>query len=144
MHRQRNLPLNLVVNVDISDDVIMDWIADRWVHIPSGRVYSTSYNPPKVPGCDDVTGEPLTKRPDDTPVRRSLIPIMMVVLMFSRVITGNLLSTVGSLLLTDVTVALLLCIKITTCYAPCKPGWRFDHVMAHTGKHSRGIFSCYP
>lgn len=64
---QRNLPLSLVVNVDIPDDVIMDWIADRWVHIPSGRVYSTSYNPPKVPGCDDVTGEPLTKRPDDTP-----------------------------------------------------------------------------
>ena len=94
MRRQRNLPLSLVVNVDIPDDVIMDWIADRWVHIPSGRVYSTSYNPPKVPGCDDVTGEPLTKRPDDTPVRRSLISIMMM-LMFARVITGNLLSTVG-------------------------------------------------
>ncbi|KAI6036259.1 hypothetical protein PISMIDRAFT_107800 [Pisolithus microcarpus 441] len=63
----RNLPLSLVVNVDIRDDVILNWIADRWVHIPSGRVYSTSYKPPKVPGYDDVTGEPLTKRPDDTP-----------------------------------------------------------------------------
>lgn len=65
--KHRNLPLSLVVNVDIRDDVILDWIADRWVHIPSGRVYSTSYKPPKVPGYDDVTGEPLTKRPDDTP-----------------------------------------------------------------------------
>lgn len=64
---KRNLPVSLVVNVDIRDDVILDWIADRWVHIPSGRVYSTSYKPPKVPGFDDVTGEPLTKRPDDTP-----------------------------------------------------------------------------
>ncbi|KAL4067976.1 adenylate kinase-domain-containing protein [Scleroderma yunnanense] len=65
--QQCNLPLNLVVNVDIPDDVVMDWISDRWVHLPSGRVYSTSYNPPKVPGLDDVTGEPLSKRPDDTP-----------------------------------------------------------------------------
>ncbi|KAI6103369.1 ADK-domain-containing protein [Pisolithus sp. B1] len=65
--KHRNLPLSLVVNVDIQDDVILNWIADRWVHIPSGRVYSTSYKPPKVSGYDDVTGEPLTKRPDDTP-----------------------------------------------------------------------------
>ncbi|KAG6328291.1 hypothetical protein ID866_10798 [Astraeus odoratus] len=64
---QQNLPLNIVVNVEIPDDVILDWISDRLVHLPSGRVYSTSYKPPKVPGLDDVTGEPLTKRPDDTP-----------------------------------------------------------------------------
>lgn len=42
---------------------------DRWIHIPSGRVYNATYNKPKVPGKDDVTGEALTKRPDDTPVR---------------------------------------------------------------------------
>lgn len=40
----------------------------RWVHLPSGRTYSSQYNKPKVPGRDDVTGEPLTQRPDDTPV----------------------------------------------------------------------------
>lgn len=40
---------------------------DRWVHIPSGRVYNLSYNPPKIAGHDDVTGEPLSKRPDDNP-----------------------------------------------------------------------------
>lgn len=43
------------------------WPIDRWIHIPSGRVYNLSYNPPRVPGLDDVTGEPLSKRPDDTP-----------------------------------------------------------------------------
>ena len=41
---------------------------DRWVHLQSGRVYNSSYNKPKVAGFDDVTGEPLVKRPDDTPV----------------------------------------------------------------------------
>lgn len=33
----------------------------------SGRVYNLEFNPPKVPMTDDVTGEPLTKRPDDDP-----------------------------------------------------------------------------
>jgi hypothetical protein len=42
----------------------------RWVHLPSGRVYNTTYSAPKVPGKDDITGEPLSKRPDDTPVSR--------------------------------------------------------------------------
>jgi hypothetical protein len=44
---------------------------DRWVHLPSGRVYNLTYNPPKVAGFDDVTGEALTKRPDDNPVSNS-------------------------------------------------------------------------
>lgn len=35
--------------------------------MPSGRVYNTDFNPPKVPMKDDVTGEPLSKRPDDDP-----------------------------------------------------------------------------
>lgn len=37
------------------------------MHLPSGRVYNTSYNPPKTPGKDDVTGEALIKRMDDKP-----------------------------------------------------------------------------
>lgn len=47
---------------------------DRWVHLPSGRVYNLSYNRPKIEGRDDVTGEPLTKRPDDNPVRSIVLP----------------------------------------------------------------------
>ena len=68
--RKHNIPLNLIANVDVSDDLLFQWISNRWVHLPSGRIYSTSYNPPKIPGLDDVTGEPLTKRPDDNPVRK--------------------------------------------------------------------------
>ena len=60
-------PLNLVINLQVPEDVILQRIMDRWIHIPSGRVYNLSYNPPRVPGLDDVTGEPLSKRPDDTP-----------------------------------------------------------------------------
>ncbi|ORZ21998.1 adenylate kinase-domain-containing protein [Absidia repens] len=48
-------PLNLVINLEVPEEVILDRIMDRWVHVPSG------------PGLDDVTGEPLSKRPDDCP-----------------------------------------------------------------------------
>ena len=39
----------------------------RWIHEPSGRIYSYAYKPPKVEGIDDETGEPLVQRPDDKP-----------------------------------------------------------------------------
>ncbi|KAH9005275.1 adenylate kinase-domain-containing protein [Lactarius hatsudake] len=65
--RKQGLPLSLVVNLDVPDDVILARISDRWVHLPSGRVYNLSYNRPRVDGLDDETGEPLTKRPDDNP-----------------------------------------------------------------------------
>ncbi|KAI9571327.1 adenylate kinase [Boletus coccyginus] len=64
---KHNIPLNLIVNVDVEDDLLFQWISNRWVHLPSGRIYSTSYRPPRIPGLDDVTGEPLTRRPDDNP-----------------------------------------------------------------------------
>lgn len=60
--------LNLVVELDVPEEVILDRIENRWVHVPSGRVYNLTFNPPKVPGKDDITGEPLSKRPDDNPV----------------------------------------------------------------------------
>jgi len=41
-------------------------------------VYNTSYNPPRVQGFDDQTGEPLTKRPDDNPVRTLSITIYVI------------------------------------------------------------------
>ncbi|KAF9013868.1 adenylate kinase-domain-containing protein [Cyathus striatus] len=65
--KKQSMPLTLVVNLDVPDQVILGRISDRWVHLPSGRVYNISYNRPKVDGLDDVTGEPLTKRPDDNP-----------------------------------------------------------------------------
>lgn len=57
------------MNLDVPDEVILARVSGRWVHLPSGRVYNTSYNRPRVDGLDDETGEPLTKRPDDNPVR---------------------------------------------------------------------------
>ncbi|KAG0246336.1 hypothetical protein BGX31_002947 [Mortierella sp. GBA43] len=60
-------PLNLVIHLDVPEEVILQRIMDRWVHIPSGRVYNMTYNPPKRAGLDDVTGEPLERRPDDNP-----------------------------------------------------------------------------
>jgi len=62
-----NSSLSLIINLDVPDEVILGRIADRWIHAPSGRVYNLSYNAPRIPGRDDVTGEALTKRPDDDP-----------------------------------------------------------------------------
>lgn len=61
------VPINLVVNINTPSDIIMDRICNRWVHAPSGRIYNTTFNAPKVAGRDDVTGEPLTRREDDDP-----------------------------------------------------------------------------
>ncbi|KAG8827464.1 hypothetical protein FRC19_002917 [Serendipita sp. 401] len=65
--RGTSAPLTLVINLDVPDEVILGRISDRWVHLKSGRVYNSSYNKPRITGVDDVTGEPLTKRPDDNP-----------------------------------------------------------------------------
>ncbi|KIM87146.1 hypothetical protein PILCRDRAFT_815604 [Piloderma croceum F 1598] len=65
--KSQNTPLSLVINLDVPDNVILHRISDRWVHLPSGRVYNLSYNRPKVDGKDDETGEPLIHRPDDNP-----------------------------------------------------------------------------
>jgi len=61
----RIVPINLVVALRTPIEVIIDRIAGRWVHEPSGRVYNTTFNAPHSPGLDDVTGEPLVKRADD-------------------------------------------------------------------------------
>ncbi|PYH89254.1 adenylate kinase [Aspergillus ellipticus CBS 707.79] len=60
------VPVNFVVHLVTPPSVILSRIASRWVHEPSGRVYNTDFNVPRVPGKDDVTGEPLTQREDDS------------------------------------------------------------------------------
>ncbi|KAM8705504.1 hypothetical protein ACLKA7_009891 [Drosophila subpalustris] len=59
--------IDAVIDLNIPHDVIIDRVKNRWIHIPSGRVYNIGFNDPKVPGKDDVTGEPLTQREDDKP-----------------------------------------------------------------------------
>ena len=57
--------LDAVVEIDVPDEVILERMAGRRVHLPSGRTYHIRYNPPKVEGKDDVTGEDLIQRDDD-------------------------------------------------------------------------------
>ncbi|BFY99978.1 hypothetical protein BsWGS_03018 [Bradybaena similaris] len=61
----RDYPIDVVINLRVPFDVIIDRIKGRWTHPGSGRIYHTEFDPPKVPGIDDVTGEPLIQREDD-------------------------------------------------------------------------------
>ncbi|KAI1618455.1 hypothetical protein EDD36DRAFT_426447 [Exophiala viscosa] len=60
------LPINLVFQLVTPVDIILSRMANRWIHLASGRVYNVGFNDPKVAGKDDVTGEPLTQREDDS------------------------------------------------------------------------------
>nr|XP_023416978.1 adenylate kinase 4, mitochondrial isoform X3 [Cavia porcellus] len=59
--------LDLVISLNIPFETLKDRLSRRWVHLPSGRVYNLDFNPPLVPGVDDVTGEPLVQQEDDRP-----------------------------------------------------------------------------
>jgi adenylate kinase len=62
----RLLPMNLVLHLVTPVDIILSRMATRWIHAPSGRVYNIGFNDPKVAGRDDVTGEKLSQRDDDS------------------------------------------------------------------------------
>ena len=59
--------IDTVLYLQVSDEVIVDRLSGRRVHLPSGRTYHVLYNPPKQEGLDDVTSESLVQRDDDTP-----------------------------------------------------------------------------
>ncbi|XP_024286665.1 GTP:AMP phosphotransferase AK3, mitochondrial [Oncorhynchus tshawytscha] len=59
--------VDTVINMDVPFQTIKQRLTSRWLHLPSGRVYNIDFNPPKISGLDDVTGEPLIQRDDDTP-----------------------------------------------------------------------------
>ena len=54
-----------MVEIDVPFDAIIERMSGRRSHPASGRTYHVKFNPPKVEGVDDVTGEPLVQRPDD-------------------------------------------------------------------------------
>lgn len=62
---EAGVDLDAVVEIDVPDSVIIDRMSGRRVHLASGRTYHVTYNPPKVEGKDDVTGEDLIQRDDD-------------------------------------------------------------------------------
>ena len=57
--------LDFVLEIDVPFDAIIDRMSGRRAHVSSGRTYHVKFNPPKVEGHDDVTGEPLIQREDD-------------------------------------------------------------------------------
>ena len=57
--------LDFVLEIDVPFDAIVERMSGRRSHPASGRTYHVKFNPPKVQGQDDVTGEPLVQRPDD-------------------------------------------------------------------------------
>jgi adenylate kinase len=63
--RAADVTLDFVLEIDVPDEEIVARMSGRWVHLASGRTYHVKFNPPKVPGKDDETGEALTQRDDD-------------------------------------------------------------------------------
>jgi adenylate kinase len=58
--------IDKVVNLAVDDEILVKRVTGRLIHQASGRSYNIFFNPPEVAGKDDITGEPLIKRQDDT------------------------------------------------------------------------------
>ena len=63
--KSAGVKLDAVVEIDVPDAAIIERMSGRRVHIASGRTYHVKFNPPKVAGKDDATGEDLIQRDDD-------------------------------------------------------------------------------
>jgi len=72
--RDQQTPVDFVVDIAVDDGEIVRRMSGRRVHLASGRSYHVEFNPPRVAGKDDVTGEELVQREDDCEqtVRRRL------------------------------------------------------------------------
>ena len=57
--------IDTVIEIDVPDEKIVSRMGGRRVHLVSGRSYHIEFNPPKIEGVDDATGEPLIQRADD-------------------------------------------------------------------------------
>ncbi|MCG2585545.1 adenylate kinase [Massilia sp. TS11] len=65
--KDAGVPIDYVLEIDVPDEAIVERMSGRRSHPGSGRVYHVKFNPPKVEGLDDITGEPLVQRDDDLP-----------------------------------------------------------------------------
>jgi len=63
--KDEGVKLDYVLEIDVPFTAIVERMSGRRSHVSSGRTYHVKFNPPKVPGLDDVTGEPLIQRDDD-------------------------------------------------------------------------------
>lgn len=65
--KEAGVAIDAVIEIDVPDEVIVERMSGRRAHLASGRTYHMVYNPPKVEGKDDETGEDLVQRDDDKP-----------------------------------------------------------------------------
>ena len=63
--KDAQVKLDFVIEIDVPEESIIERMSGRRIHAASGRSYHVTFNPPKTPGVDDVTGEPLLQRDDD-------------------------------------------------------------------------------
>lgn len=63
--KNQGIMVDYVVEIAVDDEEIVSRLSGRRVHESSGRIYHVKYDPPKVEGKDDETGEPLVQREDD-------------------------------------------------------------------------------
>jgi adenylate kinase len=63
--KSAGVPIDYVLEIDVPDSEIITRMSGRRVHPASGRTYHLKFNPPRVEGRDDATGEPLVQRDDD-------------------------------------------------------------------------------
>ena len=61
-----NIAIDSVIEIKVPEEEIVKRLSGRRVHLDSGRIYHVLFDPPKVEGKDDETGEPLIQRDDDT------------------------------------------------------------------------------
>jgi adenylate kinase len=64
--KEAGVAIDYVLEIDVPDEAIIERMSGRRVHTASGRTYHVKFNPPKVAGKDDETGEELVQRADDT------------------------------------------------------------------------------
>jgi adenylate kinase len=63
--KKAGVGIDYVVEIDVPDEAIIERMSGRRSHPASGRTYHVKFNPPKITGKDDITGEELVQRPDD-------------------------------------------------------------------------------
>ena len=66
MFASKKMHIDRVLEFKVDEDILIERIEGRRIHAESGRSYHVKFNPPKVEGKDDITGEPLIQRKDDT------------------------------------------------------------------------------
>ena len=66
LFEEKEMNIDVVLEFKVDEEVLLERIEGRRIHPASGRSYHLKFNPPKVDGLDDITGEPLIHRADDT------------------------------------------------------------------------------